>query len=260
MAKYDAIGKTYNQTRKADPYITERLLRLLNPKTDGIYLDIGCGSGNYTHEFAKRRYQFIGIDPSSEMLQKAEKRASTIEWKQGTVEAIPLDDLSIDGVLATLTMHHWHDLGKGFQELGRVLKPGSPIVMLTATPEQMQAYWLIHYFPKMINDSLKLMPKVDVISEAMKKGTIEIVQMEAYFVKNDLEDLFLQCGKNNPELYFKPEVRAGISSFAAVANKEEVDSGLQKLRRDIDSGEIHKIITSYNDNLGDYLFIMAKKI
>lgn len=45
---YDTIGKTYDSTRQADPEITQKLLELLCPIVGGKYLDIGCGSGNYT--------------------------------------------------------------------------------------------------------------------------------------------------------------------------------------------------------------------
>ena len=58
-AKYDKIGINYNLTRKADNYLTERLYALLNPDKSGIYLDIGCGTGNYTIEFQKK-----GLDGS----------------------------------------------------------------------------------------------------------------------------------------------------------------------------------------------------
>ena len=45
---YNDIGKTYDSTRKADPMIVKTLLNLLNPETSGLYLDLACGSGNYT--------------------------------------------------------------------------------------------------------------------------------------------------------------------------------------------------------------------
>ena len=44
--KYDKIGIDYNLARKADKYLTEQLLIHLNPKENGLYLDIGCGTAN----------------------------------------------------------------------------------------------------------------------------------------------------------------------------------------------------------------------
>ena len=105
--KYDKIGINYNQTRKADTYLTEQLLNLLNPKPNGQYLDIGCGTGNYTHEFQKRGFQFIGIDPSMEMLKQAKLKNPKVVWHIGTAEQTGLTDNAVDGIIGSLTIHHW---------------------------------------------------------------------------------------------------------------------------------------------------------
>ncbi len=59
QAKYDAIGTNYNQTRKADPYLTEQLLKHLNPTKEGVYLDIGCGTGNYTNALREKDFSLL---------------------------------------------------------------------------------------------------------------------------------------------------------------------------------------------------------
>ncbi len=66
-------------------------------------------------------------------------------------------------------------------------------------------------------------------------------------MSNNLQDLFLQSRKYRPELYLDPIVRARISSFAKLCESEELNSGLEKLERDIESA------------LGDYLFVVARK-
>ena len=257
--KYDKIGIDYNLTRRADKYLTERLLHFLSPCEKGIYLDIGCGTGNYTNEFEKKSFQFIGIDPSAEMLTKAKTKNEKIDWRIGTSENIELDSESIDGIIGSLTIHHWPDLEKGFAELSRVLKSNGRIVIFTSTPKQMKGYWLNHYFPQMLEDSIAQMPSLENVKAAMEKAAIGIVNTEKYFVKPDLQDQFLYCGKENPELYFKEEVRNGISSFSSLSNRQEVKQGLSQLRNDIDSGKINEITTSYENEMGDYLFIIGQK-
>ncbi len=64
IAKYDTIGNEYNQTRKPDKVLVANLLRHLEPNEDGRYLDIGCGTGNYTIQLQQKGFQFIGIDPT----------------------------------------------------------------------------------------------------------------------------------------------------------------------------------------------------
>ncbi|WP_109302417.1 class I SAM-dependent methyltransferase [Aquimarina sp. AU474] len=257
--KYDIIGVDYNITRKADPYLFSRLYTLLNPVSGNLYLDIGCGTGNYTSEFSKKGHQFIGIDPSREMLEKAGIKDKTITWKIGKAEHIDLPSESIDGIIASLTLHHWKDLKKGFSELNRILKPNGKIILFTATPKQMKGYWLNYYFPKMLSDSITQMPAYEHIESCLKANSLKIHSTEKYFIQPDLQDLFLYSGKHNPKLYFKNSVRHGISSFSSLANAEEVQQGLVMLEKDIISKKINNIISTYENTDGDYLFITVKK-
>src|SRR6185369_9220401 len=141
-ALYDDIGTGYNLTRRPDPFITEKLFHLLSPQKTKFYLDIGCGTGNYTVSLIERGYHFCGVDPSEQMLQEARARSGKACWSVGSSEKIFSDDKTFDGAIATLTIHHWNDLEKSFNELFRVLKEGSKFILFTSTPEQMKSYWL----------------------------------------------------------------------------------------------------------------------
>ena len=256
---YNSIGKNYNTTRQADPYLVERIYHLLQAQKDKVYLDIGCGTGNYTIKLSEKGIHIIGVDPSEIMLDTAKLKSTTIEWRFGTAEEIPFANETFDGAVATLTMHHWKDIEKGFSELNRVLKLNGKLVIFTSTPEQMDGYWLNHYFPEMMIKSTQQMPTLEKIKSTAEIAGLEILGTENYFVKEDLKDLFLHAGKYNPEFYFNESNRKGISSFAAISNAEEVNAGLKKLRRDIESGEIKNIQMQYENLFGDYLFIVLKK-
>lgn len=257
--KYDTIGANYNQSRKADKYLAGRLLFHLNPKKNACYLDIGCGTGNYTNEFQKKGFQFIGIDPSEKMLQIAREKNQQTEWRPGTAENTNLENNKVDGIIAFLTIHHWTDLPKAFAELYRVLKENGRIVIFTSSPKQMKAYWLNHYFPLMLHDSIIQMPSYKSVGSAMSDNGFEIIETEKYSVKPDLEDHFLYCGKQNPELYFDENVRHGISSFSSLANREEVERGLAELKKDMQNGKINEVMNAHEKDLGDYLFIIGRK-
>lgn len=258
--KYDIIGKNYNQTRKADAYLVERIFYHLSPIKSGKYLDIGCGTGNYTIALSEKGIDFIGVEPSEKMLAKAKARNSEIEWKFGKAEEIPLKNESVEGILATLTIHHWTDLRQAFRELNRVLKSEGKIVIFTTTPEQNEGYWLNYYFPEMLKAGCEQLPDFETVEDALNEGGFEIIETEKYFVREDVEDAFLFAGKYHPEFYLDEKNRQGISSFADLANSEEVENGLKKLERDIISGKINEIIADYENDLGDYLFVIAQKV
>jgi len=199
------------------------------------------------------------LDPSKEMLTKAKKKNSSVIWREGSAEDIELKSASVDGVLMSLTIHHWEDIHKGFEEVSRVLKRNGRLVLFTTLPGQTRAYWLYHYFPTMIEESVKILPSMNEIESDFANAGIEIIKREPYFVKPDLEDWFLYCGKHNPEVYFREEIRRGISSFSLLSHQREVPNGLAQLRKDIDTGEIEAIKKAYDNELGDYLFVVGRK-
>ena len=258
--KYDRIGRRYNHTRRADPYLLERMRLHLQPENGRQYLDVGCGTGNYTIALAQAGGVFTGLDPSGTMLETARRRSGSIQWVLGRAEQLPFPPESFDGALASLTTHHWADMEKGLAEIYRVLKPGGRLVVFTATPEQMKGYWLNHYFPAMMAASIAQMPSWERVEQALRAASFGPAVQEKYFIRDDLQDLFLNPGKHRPEMYFDEQVRAGISSFSGLANQTEVQAGLERLKQDIDAGVIASVIRQYDNESGDYLFIVASKL
>lgn len=255
---YNRIGLGYNQTRQADPYLAECLNVLLSPESGKQYLDIGCGTGNYTIALHKKGVHLQGLDPSEEMLSKAMSKAPTLSWKQASAEAIPFPDDTFDGAISTLTLHHWTDLEQGMREVYRVVNQGKWVI-LTGFPSQMNNYWLCAYFPKMMKASNAFMHTEDQLFGTMDKVGWKQLQIEPYSVQPDLQDLFLYSGKHHPERYFDENFRNGISSFRLKANEQEVAAGLQQLRKDLDSGKWQEIVAQFDGKAGDYAFVVGEK-
>lgn len=258
-AVYDLIGIDYNQTRTADPFLVERLFSLLSPDKNSIILDVGCGTGNYTIALSSKGHSFYGVEPSEIMLNEARRKSVADFWTQAAAESLPFESEFFSGALATLTIHHWKNLETAFAELYRVLKRESNFVLFTAFPEQMQGYWLNHYFPQMLKDSMMVMPSRQKVEDALGCVGFNVIAVEKYFVHPQLQDLFLYSGKQRPSLYFNKQVRDGISSFSALSNKKETEKGLQNLASDLENGNFDKIAQNYENDLGDYCFIVAKK-
>lgn len=256
---YNRIGVGYNNTRKADPYLASRILHHLAPNPNGRYLDIGCGTGNYLRYCSELGYAFIGVDPSDTMLDTARSAYPSGTFVQGTAENIPFDDNYFNGAMAILTLHHWKNRAQGITELHRVLQPDSKIVFLSFTGRQMYGYWLMQYFPEMIKQSADDIPTEDEMKAYLTQAGFADVVSEKYFVRDDLQDLFLYSHKTRPEQYLNPDFRKGISSFAAFANANEVAHGLQQLERDIESGAITQVMKQYENTHGDYMFYSAVK-
>ena len=87
----------------------------------------------------------IAVEPSLAMRQQAMPHAG-VEWIEGSAEAIPLEDASVDAVISTLAVHHFSDMAAAAREMRRIAPLGS-IVLLTIDPRRGMPFWFADYFP-----------------------------------------------------------------------------------------------------------------
>ena len=257
MAIYNKIGKTYDATRRADPFIASRLRFYLDLNNHGKYLDVACGTGNYTTYLAEIGGFWNGIDQSAEMIEKAKEKSDRVKWHQADAAALSFDDASFDGAICTLAIHHFNNLEMAFGEVRRDLKNSSQFVIFTSTPEQTGNYWLAEYFPQAINKSAEVLPDLKTVFDTLRNAGFDSIETEPYSVRENLEDLFLYSGKFKPEMYLDENFRANISTFSLIAKQSEIESGCGHLQADIQSGKIGDIITKHEQE-GDYLFVIAQ--
>ncbi|MEH2291185.1 class I SAM-dependent methyltransferase [Nostoc sp.] len=232
MSIYNSIGQQYSETRIPDIRIVNQLINLLNLPKDSVIADIGAGTGGYSLALANQGFIVNAIEPSVVMQKQAVY--SQVKWFTGHAENLPLTDKSVDGVVSILTIHHFSNLEKAFQEIHRVIKDGT-IVLLTFDIRLAQKIWLYDYFPFLWEDALRLLP-LNELTNLMHSNTKRRVEAIPFLLPHDLSDLFAAAAWRRPELYLQPEVRASISSFA-LANQDLVEQGLQLLAADLSSGE-----------------------
>lgn len=235
MEKYDRIGKTYDHTRRADPRITARLIRLLNLPPGAAVADIGAGTGNYSSELAAFGHRVTAVEPS-EVMHAQGKRHPNLRWLVGTAEAIPLPDAAVDGVVCTLAVHHFRDLAGGFREMARVVRDGGPLVLFVSDPWLSPPdLWLRDYFAPIYAQSDGVYPPLARVAALLAEATGGEVEVEPFPLPPDLQDRFFASGWRHPEWYLDPAFRAGVSPLANAA-AETVGPLLERLERDLRSG------------------------
>jgi ubiquinone/menaquinone biosynthesis C-methylase UbiE len=257
---YDRIGQAFDSSRRADGEITRRLRSFLQVEDGARVLDIACGTGNYTLALAETGLRMTGVDISNTMIEqaKAKAHADQVDWFLSDAARLPLADSVFTGAVCVLAVHHFQQPVSVFQEVFRVLRKGK-LVLFTSSPEQMEHYWLHAYFPEMMRASMEQMPSVEQVVEWLHQTGFHRVETEPYFVRPDLQDGFLYKGKHDPSYYLNPLVRQGMSSFARLADPEEVRTGCLQLEEDIRTGRIDEVIRPYHSSIGDYLFVSAEK-
>ena len=125
------------------PILTDLAMRQRNlaayrsrvvPAADGRVLEIGVGSGLNLPFYSPNVRHLIGLDPSPKLLSMARRNSSPnsipIELIEGSAEAIPLENGSVDTIVTTWTLCSIPDAGRALREMYRVLKPAGRLLFV----------------------------------------------------------------------------------------------------------------------------------
>lgn len=259
-AIYETTAKTYDSYRNADPVLVDIVQRHLHWSKTGRYLDIGCGSGNYTIALSAKGMNIEGVDFSSSMLNEAKTKAPLEQWTLGDMHSLPYQASSFDGAITMNTLHYVRNgLVSLFQEMGRILKPGGKLVIFAIGLEQCLEFWLGHYFPFFRDVGYQVLAPREAIIEALEQAGFLDVQMEPFFVTEHTTDLFSYACKYRPHLFLDPKIRAGMTPLQLPEYTEDVRVGCQRLQEDITSGAIHRVISQHESDLGEGIIFSGKK-
>jgi ArsR family transcriptional regulator len=97
--------------------------------------DLGAGEGLISQLLARRAEHVICIDNSPKMVEFGTALAqkndfSNLKYKLGDIEAVPLEDESVDLALLSQALHHAPHPQAAVQEAFRILKPGGQLVII----------------------------------------------------------------------------------------------------------------------------------
>jgi demethylmenaquinone methyltransferase/2-methoxy-6-polyprenyl-1,4-benzoquinol methylase len=139
--KYDLLNKVLSMG--IDRNWRKKALSLLQTHHPGFILDVATGTGDmvFMADQILSPESITGIDLSAGMLDIAGKRLSALKGKsnakleflKGDAENLPFGSGSFDAATVTFGVRNFGDLHKGLSEMQRVLKSGSPIVVLEFT-------------------------------------------------------------------------------------------------------------------------------
>jgi ubiquinone/menaquinone biosynthesis C-methylase UbiE len=255
---YDSIGENYDLGRQADPSILQELIDCLAPIKGMRYLDLGCGTGNYTCALSDKNIQVEGLDVSSLMLEQAKKKNPELPWYQGDARNIPLPSNTFHGMTCTFALHHMSELDAVFSEVYRVLHKGR-LVILDAYTDSLKHFWLNHYFPKTLNDRLKKTFSLQEVEQHLRDTGFNEIWLKPCVIDRSIKDNFLFSGIINPEIYLDSNIRKSISTLRLSPYQDEIKQGVKQLKHDIDSGRINDIMADYDSRLAEIFFVVAEK-
>jgi SAM-dependent methyltransferase len=123
-----------------------RIARLLLGLGEGdVVLDLACGPGNFSREFARavgRQGLVVGVDASATMLERGgrELRAAgqdnLVLFRAGATR-LPFRNASFDACCCFAALHLFDDPFAALDEIRRALRPGGRIALMTSVRREL---------------------------------------------------------------------------------------------------------------------------
>ncbi|MEU5216610.1 class I SAM-dependent methyltransferase [Streptomyces sp. NPDC020807] len=108
--------------------------------------DVGCGPGHLTAMLAGWGLDAFGVDLSPGMVEHARRAHPALRFEEGRIEALPVEDGELGGVLAHYSMIHTppEELPELLAEQVRVLAPGGLLLVSFFGTDGEEPVWFDH--------------------------------------------------------------------------------------------------------------------
>ncbi len=124
-----SFGVAADVYERARPLYPDAAIDWLLPDGARTVLDLGAGTGKLTRALAARELDVIAVEPLAEMRTNLAWAAPEARILDGTAEAIPLADDSVD-LITVAQAWHWVDPERATAEAARVLRPGGTLALI----------------------------------------------------------------------------------------------------------------------------------
>lgn len=128
-ARARSFGVAADVYERARPLYPDAAIDWLLPAGARTVLDLGAGTGKLTRALAGRGLETIAVEPLAEMRTNLSWAVPDARILDGTAEAIPLEDDSVD-LITVAQAWHWVDPERATAEAARVLRPGGTLALI----------------------------------------------------------------------------------------------------------------------------------
>jgi SAM-dependent methyltransferase len=122
------------------PAVVGAIAAELSIPAGALVLDLGAGTGKLTRALLSEGLDVVAVEPQASLRDVLAASIGSERARDGLAEAIPLPDASVAAVTVA-DAFHWFDHRPALAEIGRVLRPGGGLAVLSTVPDLGGASW-----------------------------------------------------------------------------------------------------------------------
>ncbi|MFW5886969.1 MAG: class I SAM-dependent methyltransferase, partial [Bacteroidota bacterium] len=115
--------------KQVDRIEKEMISGLLNEIPKGEMIDLGCGTGHWTHFFTEKGFRVKAVDASEAMLNIARNKKINADFIQADSEDLPFEDESQSLIASIAMLEFVENREKAIKEIYRILKTGGWFIL-----------------------------------------------------------------------------------------------------------------------------------
>lgn len=140
-ARFASVADAYERGRpEYAPAAVGALAAELGLASGAVVLDLAAGTGKLTRALLAAGLDVVAVEPQAPMRERLAATVGAERVHEGFAEAIPLPDASVDAVTVA-DGFHWFEQAQALAEIGRVLRLGGGLAVLTTVPDWGGASW-----------------------------------------------------------------------------------------------------------------------
>ncbi len=230
VTNYDSISSQYDRRYQGQQYpgIEQALFTFLGENSNSKALEVGCGTGHWLKTLASRTSVLMGLDLSTNMLERAQIETPEMPLVRGRAEALPYRGQSLDRVFCINAFHHFIDKPTFLVEARRVLRPRGGLLSVGLDPHAgLDRWWVYDYFYETLDlDEQRYPSTLEIRADMAKAG---FCRCETSVAEHIVIQLPAQAAIEQGLL------DQSYTSQLTILSKQEYQAGLDRVRHVIDA-------------------------
>jgi malonyl-CoA O-methyltransferase len=131
LVNFERLGGAFsNRSWTRDPVFQRVLASEVDEWTPGVWLEVGCGVGDFARCIERPDSRIIGIDLAYSMLRSAKERSRWITGIQADAHSLPIESETVDAVFSRNVLQHCSSPARVLEEMTRACKVEGRILIV----------------------------------------------------------------------------------------------------------------------------------